>query len=506
MFLRAGLISMALLLASRLTGLVRETAQAAALGLSADGDIVVLMLTLPDLLVNVFFLGGLAYIALPLWAAQTPAGRAASQRRMAWWCVGGGLLLALAIALGQHALVRLLAPGLGAASSLEAARGLLWVALLLPFTALASVWYCRLQFERDFVGLYGWNLLVNAVLIGTLYAMASVAGRWPLSTVFGAALVLALLLRLAWQFWRLQRLQLPAAAQGSAAVVWPSPQGWLWAAVAAGLPLTLPLIARSVAAGAGDGALSAFNYAFKLIDLPHSLAVQVVATLAFPAVSRAVVEHMARVGTPDAVRAPGAAALTVLPDLRAIRSAYLFAWALACAGACALASQSQAIALLLFGWGRMQGEQVAMLAGWASAGAWSLLPQALISVTAVVMASSYQLRALAWGFAFAAATLVAWGMLQSGAVDGAAAMLALTAVQVLLALGLMWCARRQIRSSLPLAQMAAVAGVAVALAVLFAALPPAATVWGWFFAATAAAVVLATAFGISPDMRAALKR
>ena len=54
MFVRAGLVSLLLLLASRVLGLLRETAQAAAFGNSALGDVAVLMFTLPDLVANIF--------------------------------------------------------------------------------------------------------------------------------------------------------------------------------------------------------------------------------------------------------------------------------------------------------------------------------------------------------------------------------------------------------------------------------------------------------------------
>ena len=48
MLLKAGALSLALLLASRLLGLLRESALAATFGASGLGDVAVLMLTLPD--------------------------------------------------------------------------------------------------------------------------------------------------------------------------------------------------------------------------------------------------------------------------------------------------------------------------------------------------------------------------------------------------------------------------------------------------------------------------
>ena len=60
MFLKAGALSLALLLASRVLGLLRESALAAAFGASGLADVAVLMLTLPDWVAGVLASGALA--------------------------------------------------------------------------------------------------------------------------------------------------------------------------------------------------------------------------------------------------------------------------------------------------------------------------------------------------------------------------------------------------------------------------------------------------------------
>ena len=137
---------------------------------------------------------------------------------------------------------------------------------------------------------------------------------------------------------------------------------WLWAALAAGLPLALPFAARSIASQSGEGALATFNYAWKLVELPLMLAIQLVATLAFPAIARAVAQ-----GDGDAITP--------------LRSGFALAWTLACAAAAGLLVAAPAAAHLLFGWGRMQPEALVRVAQWGRIGAWGLLPQALIAAT-----------------------------------------------------------------------------------------------------------------------------
>ncbi|MBE7942886.1 virulence factor MviN, partial [Ramlibacter aquaticus] len=95
MFLKAGALSLLLLLASRVLGLGRESAQAAAFGASGLADVAVLMLTLPDWFAGLLASGALAYVLVPAWAGMAPAQVAASQRRLtrAVLALGGALAL-----------------------------------------------------------------------------------------------------------------------------------------------------------------------------------------------------------------------------------------------------------------------------------------------------------------------------------------------------------------------------------------------------------------------------
>ena len=449
MFLRLGLISFFLLLASRISGLVRESAQAAAFGVSGNADVAILMLTLPDLLVNVFFLGGLSYIALPLWAGQSPDARASSQRTLLVCCLGVGVALGLLLLATRSLVISLLAPGLPQAFVAAANSGMVWSALLIAPTCLAALWYCRLQFERDFIGLYGWNVLVNGVMILAFVAIHTWFQGDSITLFLGLALVLAMALRLAWQAWRLARLDLPAPAQPAAAMTWPGAQQFAWAALAAGLPLTIPLIARSLSAANGEGALAIFNYAIKLIELPNALAIQLVTTLAFPSVARAMAAL--NEGNPA-----GGKSASLLPDIRSVRSAYILAWTLACAGAAGLAVGAQPIAALLFGWGKMRDVDVQAVAQLAALGAWSLPPQALIAVTITVLAASQQLKAIALAFSATAALFVFVGWQSDGHLSSLAAIGWMNASFVFLATALMVKSRLLVWRSLPVLEMAIV--------------------------------------------------
>jgi peptidoglycan biosynthesis protein MviN/MurJ (putative lipid II flippase) len=486
MFLKAGALSLALLLASRLLGLVRESAQAAAFGTSGVADVVVLMLTLPDWLVGVMASGGLAYALLPAWALQTPGQMASSQRRVALLLLSAGTVLAAVLILLRRPAVAGLASGLPAQLEPVAADALVWSAIAIPAALLASLWSTRLQHESDFVGMYGANLVVNVTLI---IALSSV-GYWGRNSAvgwMGLGLLCSMILRLGWLWWRQRRVSGGEIHDTAPADLPPAPV-WLWAVLVAGLPLTLPIAARSIASIEGPGALATFNYAWKLVELPLILAIQLVATLALPAIARAFAQ-------PDASRQAMVAA----------RGAFALAWALACAAAAALLIGAPAVAQLLFGWGRMDATALARIAQWGATAAWGLLPQAVIAVAMAVLASQRRLKPVVFAYAVALGALGVAALGQTG--DGGRLMQLLNllygaiAVVSLRAMGTRpwrWLPWRPMAVSLGALLLLAAAQSAGARSLSLAA--------GLALAALFATVVMATTWAASTELRDTLRR
>ncbi|MES2190309.1 MAG: lipid II flippase MurJ [Pseudomonadota bacterium] len=445
MYLRAGVFSLGLLLLSRVLGLARESVQAAAFGSTGLGDVVIVMFTLPDLLVGIFISGALAYVLLPHWAQQSAAQQSASQKKVAQGLVVAGLVLGLGIWLLRDMFAQALAPGLTGAMKTLSAASLGWSALVLPLAMLAALWTTRLQHERDFVGMYAGNLIINAVLIAGLLevAWAGVSGS---TSVLGLFLVFAMFLRLGWLGWRLPSARTQAPADPSQSQALPRASIWIWAGLSSGLLLLLPLAGRSIASQGGEGSLASFNYAWKLVELPLVLAVQLVASLAFPAITRT------GAGTPERERA--------------LRVAFSLAWALACAAIAIVATFSLPLAGLLFGWGRMGQDNLQVIAGWSAIGIWSLLPQALIAVLLTVMAISQRMHVAVWAYLAGLAVLLLSGLASgwgTGIQKGAAVMWILDGVLAGVALVLMTAERATVIKSFPWLPCGVSLAVAVAL-------------------------------------------
>jgi peptidoglycan biosynthesis protein MviN/MurJ (putative lipid II flippase) len=400
MLINTGSLALTLLLASRLTGLWRESAQSAAFGATGMGDVAVLMLTFPDWITGILVSGAMAYVLLPHWAGQTALERTQTQRRVGQWLLATAVALGVLLVFFRQPLAHLLASGLAPGLQTMAQEGLIWSAMALPAAFMAALGIARLQCEQDFVGMYAASVVVNGALIVSLYLLSVEAVATHAVVILGLALCSAMALRLVWV-----HVRLPAPAKqawrrtpGVFAPL-PMPSVWLWAALSSGLPLTLPLVARSFSSAYGEGGLSTFNYAWKMVELPLILAIQLVATLAFPSISQAL-----------AAEAPGYPRLSGKAR-QAVRDALILAWTLACAAVAALQIGAPAIASLLFGWGRMPAERLADIAAWGSAGAWGLLPQAVIAVALTVLASQRRMGLAVVAYAGALVFLLICGIL-----------------------------------------------------------------------------------------------
>lgn len=479
MYLRAGVLSLGLLLLSRVLGLLRESAQAAAFGSTGVGDAVIVMFTLPDLLVGMVFSGALSYVLLPLWARQSPAEQQRSQKKVACVLTATGVLLGGVVWLLRDVLVQALAPGLQGALKTLGSDSLLWSAAALPLAMLAALWATRLQHERDFVGMYAGSLLVNAALVGGVLVVARMAWSASALPVLGGALLMGGAARLAWMYVRLPKaVQQPFSATASSL---PQASVWLWAALSSGLLLLLPLMARSLASTTGEGALASFNYAWKLVELPLVLAIQLVASLAFPAITRT---------NPDSAE-----------RAQALQMAFVLAWALACAAVAAVATFALPIAQLLFGWGRMTAGHLEVIAQWSAIGVWSLLPQALVAVLLTVMAARQQMHVAVWAYAAGALALGLLGW--AGLASGAAVMLALDAVLSGVALVLLASQRKSIKGALHWPALVVPLSVCIML-VLTKPWTTGLGVWGFPLAGLYALAVLGSAVVSSPLLRARL--
>jgi murein biosynthesis integral membrane protein MurJ len=285
--LRAGLWLSAGIALGRFAGFIREAILARRFGLGPDADVAVLVLTLPDAVLNLLVGAAMGAALVPALAAARarggPEGGQAEVDRLhsqvALLAVAAGVVLTLLLVLAGPGLVRALAPGLSEVQVAHAGDLVAIALWAIPLTVLSSVLGAGLQERERFASTSLGTLWFNgAVILGLLLWSGTVAAiAW--------AMLAGAVLRVAGQAgeWRV------------------SGGGWRWGpwlpqrrmAVAYGEVLAasaalllLPLAGRWFASFAGTGAIAGYTYASKLFELPLQVLVTVFATALFPRFSR----------------------------------------------------------------------------------------------------------------------------------------------------------------------------------------------------------------------------
>lgn len=276
------LLSLALL-AGRVAGFARELILSSTLGVSRQADAAVLLLTLPDLLVNLLLSGGLSVALIPLLRAAAPREAAALFVQASLAVAGAFGVLALAIGLAPMWWLALLAPGAGftAADSQALFSHVGLVALAVPLTALAGVSTASLNARDRFFAAGCGTLVFNLCVIAGLF-FAPTRGApldWLCWGIVGGALLrwlsqIAALPRQAW------RAPAPGLALNQDLF-----RSFGAAFLASSAMLLVPVIVRALASLLGEGTIAAFNYATKVVELPVGILITTLGTVAFPHLS-----------------------------------------------------------------------------------------------------------------------------------------------------------------------------------------------------------------------------
>lgn len=269
------------LLAGRLTGLFREIQLAAAFGVTSDADVAVLLLTLPDLLVNLLLSGGLSAALVPRFRALSAAEADALFRRALLVALAVFTALAVLLFAWPRGVFTLLAPGLRHSTDLPGASILALLASALPLTAASGVATAYLNAgHRFFIAGCGTLIFNMGVLAGLLVGQAMGQALVGLCVGIGVGA----LVRAASQF-----AALPGNVWRGTAATSCFDRGFgrtfLAATLSASLMLLVPVLVRAMASTLGSGVISSFNYALKLVELPVGILFGSIATVALSSLS-----------------------------------------------------------------------------------------------------------------------------------------------------------------------------------------------------------------------------
>lgn len=272
------------ILLGRVAGFAREALIAKNFGLSLDADLVILMLTVPDILVNLLVGSGLTAALIPEFLAKP------DQARNIW---GQALLAALlffsgfslALALHPDVLLRLFAPGLPEESVQVAAPYMAAVIWLIPLTVLSGVTTAYLQSENRFFASSMGTPLINVCILAGLWFGAHTT--FPLFWI-----VLSVLCGGGVRF--LMQYYAASVVYGGAKfsirkrhIEFSLLKRYGGVVLAGGILLCFPVVARAMASSLGEGQLALLSYTLKLVELPQVLLIGVLVVVLYPRLSLA---------------------------------------------------------------------------------------------------------------------------------------------------------------------------------------------------------------------------
>ncbi|MEM7240621.1 MAG: lipid II flippase MurJ [Pseudomonadota bacterium] len=271
-----------MLLLSRISGLVREQVIGARLGLNQEADVVLFLLTLPDILVGVLLSGGFGAALIPVLSKADKQSRIVLMRRMVKWTLLFAVILVAILWAGQNIVVSLIVPSLdiAAVQHLSIGYGLSLVAVLIA----AGIGVCSAYLNvTGHYSLPALSVLVfNGVII--LYFGFGIGVSGINLITFGGVLIVANMLRLAVQMNRMTEVLSKVSVTAS------FPKGFLLnfaqGVFAFSLIVAMPMLFRSLYATAGPGALAEFNYALRLFELPMGVLISIIPILFLPLLSR----------------------------------------------------------------------------------------------------------------------------------------------------------------------------------------------------------------------------
>jgi len=319
------------LLLGRLSGFVREALIATTYGATAEADIVVLMLTVPDLLVNILAGGALGAALVPEFTQRPEQSRQLLYQSLIFF--GVAFFGAAAGFYWQtDLLVTLLAPGFAAVQAEHSAVALGWVIWLIPLTVLAGVVTAYLHAQNRFAIAALGTLIINTSIIVGLYLIYAGYGSLYIVALF---VIIGGILRLFSQLLSTRPTWAPLTSLSPSLLNRALLIRYGQAMLSGSVLLLFPVVARALASYQGEGSVALFNYAMRLVEFPLAIAVTFLAAIFFPRLSKSFTSDLSQ-------------------HRMLIRYGVQITLGLALIAAITLISQSDAYTQIVYGYGGME--------------------------------------------------------------------------------------------------------------------------------------------------------
>lgn len=275
--LRSGFFLFLGLLLGRGLGLFRELLLAGNVGTGNTADIIVALITLPDIAISILLGNSLAAVFIPTIKSLDPSKRFGYFLKLSAWLGAFFFLISFLTVFNVNVIGKIILPS--SQNSPEFLHELSWVIWAVPVLALNAVSRVFLQAENRFTLLGMENVLFNiCIILGILLFTKN-----PSLHLISLTVLIGAVFRWALQFIQIWTLYSKNLTGYKTPIQLSDLHRYNLALVTGLMVQLLPIYGRSITSSfEREGALAIYNYAYKFIEFPMALGISVISTLIFP--------------------------------------------------------------------------------------------------------------------------------------------------------------------------------------------------------------------------------
>ena len=272
------------LLLGRFSGFIREVVVANIFGISEQADIVIVLLSLPDILLNILVGGALSAALIPVMVSNIENARKITfQSSLLLGIIF--FVFSIILSLNSGFLVDLFAPGFSIEQRKLAIDGVKYAVLSLPVVVMTGAATAYLQSKEKFTIPSLGTLFFNTTIVLTIlvsYLTETIGLHTAVIAVLAAGLV---------------RYSSQLIASGISFSPVSSLSPWfidkalmlryIQAMTSGSVLFLYPVIARSFSSYHGEGSLATFNYSMRLVEFPLLLTASFLSIIFLPKLAKA---------------------------------------------------------------------------------------------------------------------------------------------------------------------------------------------------------------------------
>ncbi|WP_348688056.1 murein biosynthesis integral membrane protein MurJ [Aeromonas bestiarum] len=284
LFISGLFVSFALFL-GRISGFLRELFIASSFGVSKTSDLIIVLLSIPDVLVNLLVGGALGMILVPEQKKYTQELARIFYLQVLYLGIIVFFIVALFLSLFSSELMHFFAPGLDSNDILSYQRYLKISLVAIPLTVAAGVTTARLNYQEKFFLPALGTLIFNVVLIVIIWLASKQSEEVSLLYCLSFGIIISAMIRWCGLIANDKFLLFDRNLLSHWLITISLLKKYIYCVLGSGFLFIIPVIVRATSSRQGEGMLSISNYAVKLVDFPLAVCLTVFSIIFLPKLS-----------------------------------------------------------------------------------------------------------------------------------------------------------------------------------------------------------------------------